>query len=80
MQSQSLCSLGHGHHSKEYRTYTNDDGQRLMAIETFTDDELNYNAGDRILITGVTVTTGPTVEDEEFLLDSTLINGLREVA
>ena len=50
-----------------------------MAIETFTDDELNYNAGDRILITGVTVTTGPTLGGEEFLLDSTLINGLREV-
>ena len=54
-------------------------GSVLISIEAFTDDELNYSTGDRILITGVTVTTGPTVEDEEFLLDSTLINGVREV-
>ena len=62
MQSQSLCSLGHGHLEGIPRWKSNDDGQRFIAIEAFTDDELNYNAGDRILITGVTVTTGPTVE------------------
>ena len=66
---------------RRYTTWKSDyDGQRFISIEAFTDDELNYNTGDRILITGVTVTTGPTVGGEEFLLDSTLINGLREVA
>ena len=60
---------------RRYTTYTNDDGQRLMAIETFTDDEQNYNAGDRILITGITVTSGPFFDIE----DSTLINSVREV-
>ena len=66
---------------RRYTTWQSDyDGQRFISIEAFTDDELNYIAGDRILITGVTVTTGPTAGGEEFLLDSTLINGLREVA
>ena len=66
---------------RRYTTWQSDyDGQRFISIEAFTDDELNYTAGDRILITGVTVTTGPTAGGEEFLLDSTLINGLREVA
>ena len=56
---------------RRYTKYANEDGQRFMVIETFTDDEQNYNAGDWILITGVTVTTGPFFGIDAFILDST---------
>ena len=67
----TLCSLGMDN-AKVY-TASDYDGS-VLYDRSFTDDELNYIAGDRILIT-VSLLHRTLLGDEDNSAGSTLING-----